>query len=765
MEFLSDETWPSFGPDLLPWLGLGLVALVYRRGFKASQLQSPDRFPRWRAGCFVGGLVALGVALLSPIDALAPFLLVAHMAQHLLLSIVVPPLLLLGAPPLALLRGLPRPLVRAVLAPVLAHRWVRKLASTLVHPAVAWLLFVAATMIWHTPALYQRALGDPDWHAAEHASFLVTGLLFWWPVVQPWPSVPRWPRWAMVPYLLAADLANTILAALFVFRERVFYPHYAEMPRVFGLDVLGDQVRAGALMWVVGSGLFLVPVFVELWRLLSPVPAPLRRAKKQTPERSPRRRTNGIDLLKIPVVGAMLRALGTRRLLQGVLCALAAAVVLDGLFGPGRSAANLAGVLPWTWWRALLFISLLAAGNVFCGVCPFLLPRDLARRLVRPRRRWPLPLRRKWIATGLLGGGLVAYEVFDLWDDPRATAVVVLAYFAAALVVDALFEGASFCKWICPIGQTNFVASTVSPLEIRVRDAEVCAECTGRDCLKGGPGGRGCELELYLPTKQGNLDCTFCLDCVRACPSDNVALATRTPGAELAFDGIRSSIGRLRYRPDFALLFGLFVFGAIVNAAGMIAPIVRIENWIAETSGGGVPPAAITIAWMAVALLLVAPGLALAAAGLARWLSGSRETVGTLTCAFLPALVPLGFAVWLVHFGVHFATGAAALLPVAGRAFAAAGGGADASALAPGAMHFQHGGFDLWIVLVLDVGLVAAALLIGEISKGLVGGGRPALKLAAPFLGLALLVFLAGCFVLLSPMEMRGMAVGTGLET
>ena len=84
-----------------------------------------------------------------------------------------------------------------------------------------------ATWGWHVPAAYELALRSPAWHVVEHASFLAAGLLFWWPVVQPWPSRPRWPRWAMIPYLLVADLQNTALAAMLVFSDRVLYPSYA----------------------------------------------------------------------------------------------------------------------------------------------------------------------------------------------------------------------------------------------------------------------------------------------------------------------------------------------------------------------------------------------------------------------------------------------------------------------------------------------------------------------------------------------------------
>src|SRR6266404_6002013 len=149
-------------------------------------------------------------------------------------------------------------------------------------------------------------------------------------------------------------------------------------------------------------------------------------------------------------------------------------------------------------------------------------------------------------------------------------------YFLIALDIDSLFSGASFCKYVCPIGQFQFVASLVSPLEVKVRQPSVCASCKTHDCLRGNEHQRGCEMDLYLPRKSGNLDCTFCLDCVRACPHDNVGVMASAPGLDIVRDPQRASIGRLSRRPDIAALGLVFVFAAFTNAAMMVGPI---SNW------------------------------------------------------------------------------------------------------------------------------------------------------------------------------------------
>ncbi|MCP4816160.1 MAG: cytochrome c oxidase assembly protein, partial [Planctomycetaceae bacterium] len=194
------------------------------------------------------------------LDALGSYLLSAHMAQHFLLLVVAPPLLLLGAPANPLLWGLPASVRNDWLGPFLASHTVRGIGHVLVHPVTGWTSMVLATWIWHVPVLYELALVDPFWHEFEHAVFLTTAILFWFPVIQPWPSRSIWPRWTMIPYLLLADLQNTIFSAFFSFSPRVIYSTYEQVTPALGIDPMQDQALAGGLMWVPGSIAFLLPV-------------------------------------------------------------------------------------------------------------------------------------------------------------------------------------------------------------------------------------------------------------------------------------------------------------------------------------------------------------------------------------------------------------------------------------------------------------------------------------------------------------------------
>ncbi len=725
-----------------PFLTALLVAagLVYLRGWsKLSRLRA-QRFPLWRLAAFLGGLAAVWIAAASPLDAFSSLLLTAHMAQHLLLMVVAPPLLLLGSPYVPLLRGLPRAFVREGLGPFLAWPAAKRLGRALTHPWTGLIVMAAAMWGWHVPAAYELALRSAVWHEVEHATFLAASTLFWWPVVRPWPSRAQWPEWTVPLYLLAGDLQNTVLAAALVFSERVIYPTYATAPRLFGLTALEDQALAGAIMWVPGSLAFLLPAAAATWRLLAPRTRVAPMAASAAVASTPRSRPAGFDLLRAPVVGTILRSRHGRRALQGALFLLAAVVVIDGFTGPPAGAANLATAVAWTWGRAIAVVALLAAGNFFCMACPFTLPRELGKRLQgRIGRPFPAALRSKWLAAGLLVVFFWAYETFDLWDRPAATAGIVLAYFAAAFLVDAVFRGASFCKYVCPIGQFQFAGSLVSPFEVKVRQPDICARCTTHDCLRGNArtASPGCELELFLPTKSGSLDCTFCLDCVKACPHDNVGLLPVLPAAELWRDPPRSSIGRFAKRPDLAALALVLLGGALAAAAAMVAPFE------AGISSSGLRAAA----FFAVALAATA-SLAGVASALGRAWARVSASFAEVFRRQAMTLVPLALAIWAAHFLYHLATAGPSVVPVLFRALAlpaetGAGsfvGGATVSAIE---------------ILVLDFGLLltlyAGWRLAGELSRE-----RP-LRLFAPLAFAASALWAAGAWVLLQPMAMRGM--------
>ena len=143
--------------------------------------------------------------------------------------------------PAPMLRGLPRPIAMVIVRSGRLGVASAGLGRLVGHPVVTWSVFMACLWAWHTPALFELALRSHAWHHVEHACFFGAGLLFWWPVIQPWPSHPVWPRWTMIPYLVLADLQNTALAAILTFADRVIYPDLRR-----GASALGDLGPRGS---------------------------------------------------------------------------------------------------------------------------------------------------------------------------------------------------------------------------------------------------------------------------------------------------------------------------------------------------------------------------------------------------------------------------------------------------------------------------------------------------------------------------------------
>jgi putative membrane protein len=261
---------PARSKTMFVTLILIAIALFYLWGWYRLRNTLPNVLSMWRAAAFLCGLLSLWTAVASPLAALDHHLLTAHMAQHLLLMTVSAPLILLGAPAVTLLHGLPQRFVREALGPFLRYPPVNWFGRTITHPVFCWLAAVAAVIGWHVPALFELGMRSMRWHAFEHACFFAAGLLFWWPVIQPWPSVARWPRWGVPLYLFLATLPCDALSAFLTFCGRVVYPHYLSAHGMFDISPLPDQELAGALMWVWVTFVYLAPAAVVTLQMLSP---------------------------------------------------------------------------------------------------------------------------------------------------------------------------------------------------------------------------------------------------------------------------------------------------------------------------------------------------------------------------------------------------------------------------------------------------------------------------------------------------------------
>ena len=237
--------WDRWNVHLSVAAGLALLGglYVYLGGLRSA--------PRHVAS-FVGALVVLFLALNGPLHNLSDsYLFSAHMAQHLLLTLVFPPLLLYGTP-------------AWVVRPLLGPRWIMAVARVATRPLMAAIIFSAPIVIWHVPVLYEAALRHHNLHIVQHLVFLSTAVIMWWPVLSPIPELPRAQHLVQLLYLFLLGIPMSVTGALITLSDSVLYPFYATAPRVGGLSPLDDQQIGGLLMWVLG-GLMLWIVMTVIW--------------------------------------------------------------------------------------------------------------------------------------------------------------------------------------------------------------------------------------------------------------------------------------------------------------------------------------------------------------------------------------------------------------------------------------------------------------------------------------------------------------------
>jgi len=247
-------------PLALDWGALPLAtvvgaALVLLRLLLRGERET-GRSLRWRAASAAGGVLLLAVALISPVATLAGhYLLTAHLLQVTLVMGFAPPLLLLALPD------------RLPAAP----RALRAAGRILVHPACAIVLVNVVFFGWHAPVVYDAALRHPSLYALQQVSLLLVSLAFWWAIVEPTGKGP-WSMAGLVKlgYILLATIPQTFAGLLFALAHHTFYAPYAAAPRVTGLDALGDQQLAGALMAIVSKLALFGAFSVILWRVLDP---------------------------------------------------------------------------------------------------------------------------------------------------------------------------------------------------------------------------------------------------------------------------------------------------------------------------------------------------------------------------------------------------------------------------------------------------------------------------------------------------------------
>jgi putative membrane protein len=250
LALLLDERTRPTGPFQWDWslhpsvlLGTGLLGALYFWGIGPfrRRLGLGPAPASWQIASFCGGLLVLLFALNGPMHDLSDYYLFsAHMVQHLLLTLLLPPLLIAGIP-------------AWLLRPLLQRAMVRGVARFLTRPVVAALLYSITIAVWHLTPFYDLMMRNHEVHIATHLMFIVAATIFWWPVMSPAEELPRLPYGMGMLYLFLVGIPMQIVAAMITLADQVLYPWYAAAPRTWGLTPLEDQQLGGLLMWVPGN--------------------------------------------------------------------------------------------------------------------------------------------------------------------------------------------------------------------------------------------------------------------------------------------------------------------------------------------------------------------------------------------------------------------------------------------------------------------------------------------------------------------------------
>lgn len=246
------EIYPSIAVGCVYLLGAYALSVgPARRRFRWSEEgPTPGRVVSWLAAVAV-----IFFSLNGPLHEWADgYLFSAHMVQHLLLMLVMPPLLIYGLPPW---------LVRKALE----VRPVYRLARVLTHPGIAFAAYNAVLIFWHLPQWYNLALLDHTVHIAQHLSFMAVAVMMWWPILNPVEELQRIPDGPLLMgWVFLFGIPGTIVSALITLSDHVLYPWYAAAPRITSLSPLDDQRLGGLIMWIPGMLVFWVAITVIFFR-------------------------------------------------------------------------------------------------------------------------------------------------------------------------------------------------------------------------------------------------------------------------------------------------------------------------------------------------------------------------------------------------------------------------------------------------------------------------------------------------------------------
>jgi cytochrome c oxidase assembly factor CtaG len=246
------------------------LTILYTLGWRRLRRRAASRrlAPRWRLAAYWAGMGVLAISLMSPVDWLGGQLFMMHMIQHMLAIMLAAPLILLANPFPFVLWALPPAARRPVTRLFTRDSYFRRGLVAVTQPGVAWLVFILVYLGWHDPNAYNAALYYPWVHDVEHITFFAAALLYWYPIIEPAPRLHKhFPGWGKMAYLIGTVPPNMVVGVSIAFAGEVLYTYYLSIPPIWGFTTLQDQQLAGAIMWIVGSQMFIMAALVVLARM------------------------------------------------------------------------------------------------------------------------------------------------------------------------------------------------------------------------------------------------------------------------------------------------------------------------------------------------------------------------------------------------------------------------------------------------------------------------------------------------------------------
>lgn len=359
------------------------------------------------------------------------------------------------------------------------------------------------------------------------------------------------------------------------------------------------------------------------------------------------------DLLQIPTIRWLLRHRAFQWVLTTFMLVFFLLAILTGLFGTPAGNRNFSIIFVWiVWWALVIIVLVPFAGRFWCTMCPIPMPGEWAQRraLIGTRsgklfglgKKWPRRLRNIWLQNASFLG--VALLSGILLTRPLATSIVLLLFVVAAFGLSLVYERRAFCRYLCPVGGFIGLYSMAAPVELRVRDREVCRTHTEKTCYLGNSEGYGCPWLVFPGALDRNTYCGLCTECLKTCELNNIVLNLRPPGTDLLV-----AQGR---RLDEAYKGFIMLACALIYSAVFLGPWGWLKDMADPSTGSGQGMADVgsylvyTAAFLTINLVVL-PAIFFACAWLAQRFGGLRTSTRKTFIAYAYTLVPLGLLAWI----------------------------------------------------------------------------------------------------------------------